>query len=90
MHRTRESFENNLEEITGKSLCSIYSSNPSELNDKCGSLTEKNCNLTSCCVWLNGSQCVAGGANGPIFRTNKGKDIPVDKYYYMGLLNGNK
>jgi hypothetical protein len=86
---TIEPFENNLEEITGSSLCSIYSSNPKELNDKCGSLTEQNCNSMSCCVWLNASKCVAGNGNGPTFRTNNGKDIPIDTYYYMGRLNGN-
>lgn len=92
----RETFENNIkelpttEEITGNSLCSIYSSKPTELNDKCGTLTETNCNTASCCVWLNGSNCVAGNVNGPTFRTKEGKPIIIDNYYYMGKLNGKK
>ena len=77
-------------EITGTSLCSVYASQPTILNDKCGTLTEKNCNSTSCCGWLNGSSCVAGNANGPTFRTNKGKDIVVDSYSYMGTMTGKK
>ena len=77
-----ESFSNS--DITGNSLCSMYSSNPSELNSKCGSLTETNCNSTSCCGWLNGNSCVAGDALGPTFRTKQGKNIDISSYYFMG------
>jgi hypothetical protein len=76
--------------ITGESLCSIYSSKPEELNTKCGELTEKNCNTTSCCLWLNGQSCVAGNANGPTFRTKGGKNIDVKYYSYKNNLVGNK
>ena len=66
--------------ITGESICSLYSSKPAELNSKCGSLTETNCNATSCCVWLNGETCVAGNAQGPTFLTKNGKTIDVKTY----------
>jgi len=73
-----ENFSTNA--ITGESICSVYSSKPAELNSKCGSLTETNCNTTSCCVWLNGETCVAGNAQGPTFLTKNGKNIDVKTY----------
>lgn len=36
---------------------------------KCGALTKKNCNATSCCVWTD--KCVPGDANGPTFNTDE-------------------
>jgi len=80
----------NLADITGESLCSIYSSKPQELNNKCGLLTEKNCNSTSCCVWLNGEKCVSGNVHGPTFRTTGGKTIDIKYYSYQNNLVGNK
>jgi hypothetical protein len=65
------------------SLCTLYGTQPLVLNEKCGALTEKNCNATSCCVWLNGTSCVAGNASGPTFRTTKGKPIEVKTYSYQ-------
>ena len=78
----------NLSDITGESLCSIYASKPEELNNKCGELTEKNCNSTSCCLWLNGQKCVSGSANGPTFRTTGGKNIDIKYYSYKNNLVG--
>ena len=78
----------NLEKITGDSFCSLFSSKPQELNNKCNTLTEKNCNATSCCLWLNGTSCVAGNAGGPTFRTKGGKDIDVKYYSYKHNLVG--
>jgi len=75
------------DDITGESVCSLYSSNPAELNNKCGFLTETSCNSTSCCVWLNGDTCVDGDANGPVFRTKNGKNIEVTSYSFMGNVN---
>ena len=72
-------------DTNGGSLCSLYASQPQVLNDKCGLLTETNCNVTSCCVWLNGTSCVAGGANGPTFRTSKGKPVEVKSYSHQGI-----
>jgi hypothetical protein len=70
-------------DTTSGSLCSLYASQPQVLNGKCGTLTEKNCNATSCCIWLNGASCVAGDASGPTFRTSKGKPIDVKSYSYQ-------
>jgi len=72
------------------SLCTLYGTQPLVLNEKCGALTEKNCNATSCCVWLNGTSCVAGNASGPTFRTTKGKPIEVQYYSYQGKVIGEK
>ena len=77
-HPRIENFSS--DDITGESICSLYSSKPSELNSKCNSLTETNCNATSCCGWLNGSSCVAGNAQGPTFRTKNGKNIEINTY----------
>ena len=65
------------------SLCTQFAAQPQILNEKCGALTEKNCNVTSCCIWLNGTSCVAGNASGPTFRTTKGKPIEVKSYSYQ-------
>ena len=73
------------DDITGNSLCSMYASNPAELNRKCNSLTEINCNSTSCCGWLNGNSCVAGDALGPTFRTKQGKNIDIKSYSTGGI-----
>jgi hypothetical protein len=72
------------------SLCTHFATQPQILNEKCGALTEKNCNVTSCCIWLNGTSCVAGNASGPTFRTTKGKPIEVKNYSYQGKLIGEK
>ncbi len=86
----KDDLTTNLGDITGESLCSIYASKPEELNSKCGELTEKNCNSTSCCLWLNGQSCVAGNANGPTFRTTGGKNIDIKYYSYKNNLVGSK
>ena len=57
---------------------------------KCETLTQKNCNKTSCCVWLNNNQsdnkCVKGNKNGPTFNTDKnGKK---SSYYFMNKCYG--
>lgn len=79
-----ENFSNNT--ISGESLCSLYASKPTELNSKCNSLTETNCNTTSCCVWLNGEKCVAGNSQGPTFLTTNGKNIDIKNYSFMGKM----
>jgi hypothetical protein len=83
-----ESFTSKNTDLVEDSLCSLYSSQPKALNDKCGSLTEKNCNSTSCCLWLNGETCVAGDENGPTFRSKNGENINVKYYSYKNNLIG--
>ena len=85
-NKTKNTIENfSADDISGESLCSLYASKPSELNSKCNSLTENNCNLTSCCGWLNGNSCVAGDALGSTFRTKNGKDIDIKSYSMGGI-----
>ena len=82
---TIESFDNKL---LGESLCSSKTS-PSELNSLCNQLTQKNCQVAGCCVWLNGNKCVGGSKDGPIFQTENGKKLNIDYYYYKGKCFGN-
>jgi len=72
-------------------FCKTEEKSQSSLNAKCQQLTNKNCNLTSCCVLLNGEKCVAGSINGPTFNTDKnGKSKPFDYYYWQNQCFGNK
>lgn len=64
-------------------------SSSDSLKNSCAKLTKKNCNSTSCCVVLNGEKCVAGNQDGPTFKTDSGKDITVDYYYYQNKCYGN-
>jgi len=60
---------------------------------KCSSLTQKNCNKTACCVWLNDNitgQCVKGNANGPTFNTDKNGKTIKSSYYFMNKCYGDK
>ena len=61
-----------------KDMCNAYAGNYAMLNAKCQELSIENCKIPSCCVLLNGTSCVAGNKNGPIF-TNSDTDF---KYYY--------
>ncbi len=63
-------------------------SNSASLKESCGKLTKKNCNATSCCIMLNGKKCVHGNQDGPTFKTDSGKDIAVDYYYYQNKCYG--
>ena len=65
--------------FTGKrfsdGFCQTYS-DPVARNNQCSALTTENCNQTDCCVVLNGTQCVAGDAAGPTYKTDaNGDDI---------------
>ena len=64
-------------------------SNSASLKESCAKLTKKNCNATTCCIVLNGENCVAGNQDGPTFKTNSGQDITVDYYYYQNKCYGN-
>jgi len=89
-------FKNNLEHFTtlntmADSFCKNEEKSQIGLDAKCQQLTEQNCNSTSCCVWLNGEKCVAGGINGPTFNTDEnGKTKEIDNYYYQNKCYGPK
>lgn len=70
------------------SFCESYLGNSQELEGACNQLTETNCSQTSCCVYAN-NKCVAGGLDGPTYKTDKdGKLITMDTYYYLGKCRG--
>ena len=64
-------------------FCTVRKGSSYTLMESCGKLTNQNCNLTSCCVVLNGKKCVPGNKDGPIFKSLKGKPIEIDYYYYQ-------
>ena len=64
-------------------FCTTHKGSSNTLVKSCGKLTNKNCNLTSCCVLLNGSKCVPGNEDGPTYKTLKGQPIEIDYYYYQ-------
>jgi hypothetical protein len=63
-------------------------SNLGSLKEACSKLTNNNCNKPACCVVLNGEKCVAGSQNGPTFKTESGKDINIDYYYFQNKCYG--
>jgi hypothetical protein len=70
-------------------LTDFCKSSSDSLKKTCAKLTKKNCNATTCCVMLNGEKCVAGNQDGPTFKTESGKDITIDYYYYQNKCYGN-
>ena len=70
-------------------FCEYHRGNSGVLETSCEKLTQKNCNSTSCCVWACPGKCLAGGAGGPTFNTNKnGKTNDLDYYYFQGKCFG--
>jgi hypothetical protein len=65
-------------------ICSTYEGDYQAIDLKCKSLSNTNCNLTNCCVLLNGNKCVAGNVNGPTFLTDQGNEIDYEYYMYRG------
>ena len=59
----------------GSAFCGINNKNPTQLKSQCSLLTAENCNATDCCIWVNGTKCVAGDANGPM-------EMNLDAKYY--------
>jgi hypothetical protein len=63
-------------------------SNLGSLKESCSKLTNNNCNMTSCCVVVNGKKCAAGSKNGPTYKTESGKNLNSDYYYYQNKCYG--
>jgi hypothetical protein len=61
--------------------------NHDDLNNKCAALTEDSCNIADCCVWVNGSKCAAGDADGPTIVT--GIESDTDYYFHKYQCYGN-
>jgi hypothetical protein len=74
-----------------KDFCKSFQGSGQKLEKQCNSLTKTNCNLTSCCVLLNGEKCVAGSEKGPTFLTNSdGSTIHNEFYYYQHKKSSSK
>jgi hypothetical protein len=86
-----EGMENNSSIITNKeeAFCEHHRGRSLDLEQSCNRLTEGNCNKVGCCGWASPGMCVAGGAKGPTFNSDKqGKTINLDYYYYQGKCIG--
>ena len=62
-------------------ICTKYYGDNKSIDAKCKALSNDNCNLTDCCILLNGTKCVAGNDQGPSYLTDQGNEI--DYYYYL-------
>jgi hypothetical protein len=68
------------------SFCEQSVGDSSSLEQSCNELTADNCNATSCCTatFSNGaSKCVAGGADGPTYKTDRNGKLITHEYYYF-------
>ena len=85
---TLENMDMGKKSSLSDSFCESYLGKSSELEGACNELTSGNCATTKCCVYT-GKKCVAGGLNGPTYKTDKdGKLITLDSYYYLGKCYG--
>ena len=75
------SSNNFLESPFREDVCEKYIGDYDTIQKKCEQLSVESCKIPACCVLLNGSKCVAGNINGPIFLTEDGKNIDY-KYFY--------
>jgi hypothetical protein len=79
-----------LDNSLADSFCPTFGGDSGKLEAACGRLTSNNCKAVSCCVFINGKKCSAGGITGPTFKTDKhGNKITIDNYYYMNKCYGN-
>jgi len=75
------SSNNFLESPFREDVCEKYIGDYDKIQKKCEQLSVETCKIPECCVLLNGTKCVAGDVNGPIFLTEDGKNIDY-KYFY--------
>ena len=83
-----ESFEKPDMSIDMNISTDFCKSNLGSLKEACSKLTNDNCNMTSCCVVVNGKKCAAGSKNGPTYKTESGKNLNIDYYYYQNKCYG--
>ena len=85
MQNSKENIEK-MKLNMAESFCKSYLGNSQELEGGCNQLTESNCVFAK--TGENG-KCVAGGLDGPTYKTDKdGKLITMDSYYYLGKCRG--
>jgi hypothetical protein len=70
-------------------ICTKYQGDYETINQKCSQLTKDNCNIPSCCVFLNGNKCVAGNIYGPTYLTEDGQEIDYNFYNFKNNCYGN-
>jgi hypothetical protein len=81
-----EKDEDSLKINPSDGFCESFLGDSYNLDQTCKRLTKDRCSKTSCCVYTNNNQCVAGSKHGPTFKTDKqGNGIPVDYFYYKGI-----
>jgi len=68
-------------------FCEKHRSSGKLREEACSILTKSNCNKTSCCVYTNKKECVAGSRHGPLFTTKNGVKITgVNSYHHQGKM----
>ena len=74
-----------VEKMKNKDFCSRKSE---RLEKSCSQLMKKPCQMMDCCAWVKKKrskkpECIAGKADGPIFKSDKkGKKFSFDFYYF--------
>jgi hypothetical protein len=93
--RSMQDSQENIEKMKlspAESFCESYLGNSQELELACNQLTETNCSQAKCCIFGKTGEkgkCVAGGLDGPTYKTDKdGNLITMDAYYYLGKCRG--
>ena len=62
--------------------CNQYKSTPDKLDKECKTLDKNSCNAVSCCVFLNGKECIAGDKHGPTYLGTEDNPTPIEYYYH--------
>lgn len=72
------------DDFVNESPCNNIKYSSSEKHDYCGEQfnTKKSCTSNSCCVWLNGNECVGGSKHGPTYYGNKEEPLNIDYYHH--------
>lgn len=85
----KEEFNTSIIMNKGDAFCENLRGSSHILEEKCGKLSQNNCNSTSCCIWTSNNKCVAGNASGAKFNTDtNGKTQALDYYYYQNKCYG--
>ena len=85
----KEGFDTSIIMNKGDAFCENLRGSSHILEEKCGNLSQNNCNSTSCCIWTSDNKCVAGNATGAKFNTNdNGKTQALNYYYFQNKCYG--
>lgn len=92
---TSEITSENTQESTHENTLNINSDNPGSfceqtetntifnIDKKCTKLSKETCNVTSCCVWNDETNCQGGNEKGPTFKNTNSKN-----YYFKNKCYG--